>query len=219
MSDLPNSPTRAPASDPAPAPAPAPVPLPADAQAVLDFWFGAAGSIESGTLRALWFTKSDATDRTIAQRFGTLIDAALRGSFSGWAAQPQSALAQIVLLDQFTRNVFRGTPRAFAGDAQALAAARVMLRERGDAALAPLQRAFIYLPFEHAEDLRAQDEAVRLFTRLAEAAPEAQGLLDYAHKHRAVIERFGRFPHRNSILSRPSTAQELAFLQEPGAGF
>ena len=217
MSDLPNSPTRAPASDPAPAPAP--VPLPADAQAVLDFWFGAAGSIESGTQRALWFTKSDATDRTIAQRFGALIDAALRGSFSAWAAQAQSALAQIVLLDQFTRNVFRGTPRAFSGDARALTAARVMVRERGDAALAPLQRAFVYLPFEHAEDLRAQDEAVRLFTRLAGASPEAQGLLDYAHKHRAVIERFGRFPHRNAILSRPSTAQELAFLQEPGAGF
>ena len=215
MSDLPNSPARAPASDPAPAP----VPLPADAQAVLDFWFGAAGSVESATLRALWFTKSDATDRTIAQHFGALIDAALRGSFSAWAAQPQSALAQIVLLDQFTRNVFRGTPRAFAGDARALAAARVMVQERGDAALPTLQRAFVYLPFEHAEDLRAQDEAVRLFTRLAEAAPEAQGLLDYAHKHRAVIERFGRFPHRNVILSRPSSTPELAFLEQPGSGF
>ena len=193
--------------------------MPADAQAVLDFWFGASGSVEFATLRPLWFTKSDATDLAMAQRFGPLVEAALRGSFSGWAAHAPSALAQIVLLDQFTRNVFRATPRAFAGDAQALAAARQMLQARSDAALAPLQRAFVYLPFEHAEDLATQDEAVRLFTRLAELAPETRSLLDYAHRHRAVIERFGRFPHRNVILARPSSATELAFLEEPGSGF
>ena len=191
----------------------------ADAQAVLDFWFGTAGSVEFATLRPLWFTKSDATDHTVAQRFGPLVEAALRGSFSGWAAQAPTALAQIVLLDQFTRNVFRATPRAFAGDAQALAAARLMLQARSDAALAPLQRAFVYLPFEHAEDLATQDEAVRLFTRLAEVAPETRSLLDYARRHRAVIERFGRFPHRNVILARPSSATELSFLEEPGSGF
>jgi uncharacterized protein (DUF924 family) len=197
------------------------------AQTVLDFWFGAAGSPECDTVRSLWFTKSDATDRDIAQRFGPPIDAALLGAYSGepgnassdWTQQPASALAQIVLLDQFTRNVFRGTPRAFAGDARALAAARVMLQARHDDALAPVRRAFVYLPFEHAEDIGAQDEAVRRFTRLAQVAPETQAMLDYAHKHRAVIARFGRFPHRNAILSRPSTVQELAFLQEPGAGF
>ena len=218
MSNLPDVPNPA-ARAPAPAPAPAPGPVPADAQAVLDFWFGAAGSIEFMTQRSLWFTKSDATDRAIAQRFGTLIEAALRGDLKGWAVQPQSALAQIVLLDQFTRNVFRGAPRAFAGDAQALAAARAMLREGTDAALAPLQRAFVYLPFEHAEDPAMQDEAVRLFTRLVEAAPETIGMLDYARKHRAVIERFGRFPHRNLILARPSTAAERRFLEQPGSGF
>ena len=193
--------------------------MPADAQAVLDFWFGAAGSPESGTLRALWFTKSDATDHEIAQRFGALIDAALHGDFSGWSAHPPGALAQIVLLDQFTRNVFRGTPRAFAGDMRALDAAHAMVRQGTDAALAPLQRAFVYLPFEHAEDLAMQDEAVRLFTRLAEAAPETIGMLDYARKHRVVIERFGRFPHRNVILARPSTAAERVFLEQPGSGF
>ena len=215
MSQLPDEPASEPASEPAAAPAP----VPPDAKTVLDFWFGAVGSVEFGTLRSLWFTKSDATDRAIAQRFGALIDAALRGALGDWAAHPQCALAQIVLLDQFTRNVFRGTPRAFAGDARARAAARVMVRAGTDAALAPVQRAFVYLPFEHAEDLATQDEAVRLFTRLAEATPETSGLLDYAHRHRAVIERFGRFPHRNTILSRPSTPAELAFLQEPGAGF
>ncbi len=218
MSDLPDVPNPA-ARAPAPAPVAPEAAVPADAQAVLDFWFGAAGSIEFMTLRPLWFTKSDATDRAIAQRFGALIDAALRGIFSGWAAQPQSALAQIVLLDQFTRNVFRGTPRAFAGDARALMAARAMVQQGFDAALPPLQRAFVYLPFEHAEDLALQDEAVRLFTRLAEAAPETIGMLDFAHKHRAVIERFGRFPHRNVILARPSTAAEQVFLEQPGSGF
>ena len=213
MSDLPDCPARAPTR------APASAPVPAAAQAVLDFWFGAAGSAESGTLRALWFTKSDATDHAIKQAFGVLIDAALHGDFSGWSAHPAGALAQILLLDQFTRNVFRSTPRAFAGDAQALAAARAMVQEGGDAALPPLQRAFVYLPFEHAEDLATQDDAVRLFTRLAEAAPETIGMLDYAHKHRAVIERFGRFPHRNVILARPSTAAERVFLEQPGSSF
>ena len=190
-----------------------------EAQAVLDFWFGATGSSECGTQRALWFRKSDATDRSIARHFGRLIERALRGELAGWAAQPRGALAQIIVLDQFTRNVFRATPRAFAGDARALAAASTMVQAKHDAALPPVQRSFVYLPFEHAEDLGLQDEAVRHFTRLAAMAPELQGMLAYARKHRAVIERFGRFPHRNAILGRTSSAQELAFLQEPGSGF
>ena len=194
-------------------------PLPSEAQAVLDFWFGAAGSPESGTLRDLWFRKSEASDRWIAQCFGPLIERALHGELAGWAAQPLGALAQIVVLDQFTRNVFRGTPRAFAGDARALAAASAMVQARHDDALAPVQRTFVYLAFEHAEDLGVQDEAVRHFSRLTAAAPGLQGMLAYAHRHRAVIERFGRFPHRNVILGRPSRAQELAFLQLPGSAF
>jgi uncharacterized protein (DUF924 family) len=192
---------------------------PPDWQPVLDFWFGAACSPESGTLRSLWFSKSDATDREIASRFGELIERALRGELAAWAERPHGALAQIIVLDQFTRNVFRGAPRAFAGDARALAAASAMVQAGHDTALPPVQRAFVYLPFEHAEDLPLQDDAVRHFSRLATAAPELTGMLDYAHKHRAVIARFGRFPHRNAILGRPSSAQELAFLQEPGAGF
>jgi len=201
------------------APLPTPAPVSPDAQAVLDFWFGAAGSPHSDTLRPMWFTKSDATDREIGFRFGALIEQALRGELAGWTAQPLGALARIIVLDQFTRNVFRGTPRAFAGDARALAAASDMVASGFDAALPPAQRAFVYLPFEHAEDLALQDAAVQHFSRLAEAAPELQGMLDYAQKHRAVIARFGRFPHRNAIIGRRSSAQELAFLKEPGSSF
>jgi len=193
------------------------------AAAVLAFWFGEPASAERGTYRALWFEKSEATDRDIADRFGALIERALRGELADWAQAPESALAQIVLLDQFTRNVFRDTPRAFAGDARALAAATAMVGRRQDEALPALQRSFVYMPFEHAEGLGAQDEAVRLFTRLLESTPDAspglRSMLDYAEKHRAVIRRFGRFPHRNAVLGRHSTPDEVAFLQQPGSRF
>ncbi|MEO6031640.1 MAG: DUF924 family protein [Burkholderiaceae bacterium] len=192
-------------------------PLPA--QEVLAFWFGAPDSAEHGHARKFWFEKNDATDREIHQRFGALIERALRGELAAWAAHAPSALAQIVLLDQFTRNCFRDTPRAFAGDARALAAASAMVGARQDEALLPVQRAFVYLPFEHAEGLAMQDEAVRLFTRLVAEAPELQGMLDYAHSHRAVIARFGRFPHRNAALGRHSTVEEEEFLLQPGSSF
>ena len=186
-----------------------------NAQAVLDYWFGA----EDGAARDFWFTKREATDREIAQRFGALIERALRGELADWAAQPKSALAQILLLDQFTRNAWRDTPRAFAGDARALRVATAMVGARQDEALPPQWRAFAYLPFEHAEGLAMQDEAVRLFTRLADQAPELADMLAYAHKQRAVVHRFGRFPHRNAVLGRQSTADEAAFLREPGSRF
>jgi uncharacterized protein (DUF924 family) len=198
---------------------PAVAALPADAQAVLDYWFGAAGSADHGAMRELWFRKSEATDTQIHERFGPLIEQALRGELAGWAAQPRSALAQIVLLDQFTRNTLRDTPRAFAGDQRALDAATTMVGSRQDETLLPVQRLFVYLPFEHAEGLSMQNESLRLITRLVSDAPELQSLLDYAQRHHAVIERFGRFPHRNVILGRHSTAEEVAFLKEPSSRF
>jgi uncharacterized protein (DUF924 family) len=190
-----------------------------DAQAVLDFWFGAPDSLSFGSARREWFAKDDAFDALIRERFGAAIESALRGELEPWAEAAPSALAQILLLDQFTRNAFRGTARAFAGDARALAAASRMVGARQDESLAPFMRGFVYLPFEHAESLAMQDEAVRLFTRLAAESPEQAGMLDYAHRHRAVIERFGRFPHRNDILGRRSTAEEIAFIAQPGSGF
>jgi len=118
-----------------------------------------------------------------------------------------------------TRNAFRGQPRSFAGDAQALAGASAMVGARQDEALAPFMRAFVYMPFEHAEGLAMQDTAVRLFSRLAAVAPELGSTLEYALRHRAVIERFGRFPHRNAILGRASTAEEIAYLGRHGSSF
>ena len=193
--------------------------LPSDASDVLDFWFGAPGDAVHGTTRELWFRKSEATDRAIAQRFAGLIEQALRGELAAWSAEPHSALAQIVLLDQFTRNTFRDTARAFAGDSRALAAASAMVGTRQDEALLPVQRSFVYLPFEHSESMAMQEESLRLFTRLVAAAPEQAGTLDYAQRHHAIVARFGRFPHRNAQLGRQSTAEELAFLEQPGSRF
>jgi uncharacterized protein (DUF924 family) len=186
---------------------------------VLGFWFGEPDSADFGAQRKAWFQKDAAFDRAIVERFGASIEQALRGELDGWAADAQGALARILLLDQFTRNAFRGDRRAFAGDAQALAGAQAMVGARLDEVLAPVQRAFVYLPFEHAEGLAMQDEAVRLFTRLAAAAPELASMLDYAQRHRAVIERFGRFPHRNAALGRRSTAEEAEWIAQPGTAF
>jgi uncharacterized protein (DUF924 family) len=193
--------------------------LPADAQAVLDFWFCKSTEPEHGTLRDLWFRKDEATDRLIGERFGALIEQALRGELDPWAGHAPSALAQIVLLDQFTRNSFRDTPRAFAGDRRALAAAMAMVGARQDEALTPVQRMFVYLPFEHAEGAVMQQESMRLFARLAADAPELNSLTDYAQRHHDIVRRFGRFPHRNAILGRQSTPEEIEFLKQPGSRF
>ncbi|MEO5881465.1 MAG: DUF924 family protein [Caldimonas sp.] len=188
-------------------------------QEVLDFWFGAPGSAEFGTQRKAWFVKDAAFDRLVAERFGATIEQALRGELDAWSATPDGALARILLLDQFTRNAFRGDRRAFAGDAQALAAASAMVGLRQDELLQSFMRAFVYMPFEHSEGMAMQEEAVRLFTRLVTVGPEFAEMLDYAHRHREVIELFGRFPHRNASLGRQSTDDELAYLAKPGTGF
>jgi len=192
-----------------------------DAQAgsVLDFWFGAADDPQHGSPRPQWFTKDDAFDARIRDRFGGLIGRALAGELAHWAAAPLGALAQIVVLDQFTRNAFRGSARAFAGDARALAAARAMVIAGHDRTLTGVQRQFVYLPFEHAEDLAAQRESLRLFAQLERDDPAVGELLVWAQRHHDIVERFGRFPHRNAALGRSSTPEELAFLQQPGSGF
>ena len=189
-----------------------------EADALLRFWFGTADAV-----RAEWFSTNDAFDAEIDRRFGAEIEAALKGRLDHWQASADGSVALIILLDQFTRNVFRGKPRAFAGDARALALARRMVADGRDQALSQLQRSFAYLPFEHAEDLAAQDESVRLFSTLAgEGGAHAQALreaLDHAERHRDIIRRFGRFAHRNAVLGRASTADEIEFLKQPGSGF
>ena len=193
--------------------------MPPQAESVLQFWFGAEGSAEYGTQRAEWFRKDAEFDALIARRFGELIEAALLGQFESWARTPQSALAQVLLLDQFTRNAFRDSARAFGGDERACAAAMAMVATAQDQALPALHRSFVYLPFEHSEQLPRQHESVRLFSALVQQAPELASMLVYSERHRAVIARFGRFPHRNAALGRSTTAEELVFLAEPGSRF
>jgi uncharacterized protein (DUF924 family) len=188
-----------------------------EAQAVFLFWFPADAGAGA---RKEWFVKNEAFDQQIRERFGTLIEQALAGGLRAWDAEgPQSALARILLLDQFTRNAWRGTKLAFAGDHLALQASQDMVDADEDLALSSFQRAFVYMPFEHAESLAMQDQAVALFTRLAKADPALDDMLDYARRHREVIARFGRFPHRNAILERASTPEEAEFLLQPGSGF
>jgi uncharacterized protein (DUF924 family) len=190
-----------------------------DAQAVLSFWFGTPTTPGADENRPEWFRKDPLFDAQIAERFGALIEAALAGGLQDWAADSQTALARILLLDQFTRNVFRDTARAFAGDSLALAAAREMVERGTDQGLTPTQRWFVYLPFEHAEDLAAQREGLKQFAVLAWQHPTRESAYEWAVKHYDIVLRFGRFPHRNAVLQRASTAEELAFLQQPGSSF
>jgi uncharacterized protein (DUF924 family) len=198
---------------------------------VLGYWLGSAQPDTAGALacKNLWFIKSDATDQQIRERFGALVEDALAGRLDGWAGTALGRLALIVLLDQFTRNLFRGTPRSFAGDPQALQLALDGIAQGHDrhADLPAVARIFCYLPLEHAEDMALQDRSVAAFQALADQAGTGPanvreflaGTLDYAHRHREVIARYGRFPHRNPILGRESTAQEQEYLAQPGAGF
>lgn len=197
------------------APSPAVPTDAADAAAVLDFWF--AGDPQQ--TRAQWFRKDPEFDAQIAARFGDLINTALADGLQGWEAQLDTALARIVVLDQFTRNCFRGQARAFAGDALALAGARALVDRGADRALTGPQRQFLYLPFEHSESLQDQARSVALFQALALEHPAQAGLVEWAQRHQVIIERFGRFPHRNAALARTSTQAEVAFLAEPGSGF
>ncbi len=189
-----------------------------DAVAVLRFWFGAPDAPDHGRPRAQWFVKNDDFDRQIADRFGDLIRAAIEGRCDHWLSAPETALACVLVLDQFTRNTGRNTPAMFAGDARALAAARLMVANGWDRLLLPIQRSFVYLPFEHSESPADQQESLRLFALLRDD-PDAGSTWEWADKHAQVIGRFGRFPHRNQILGRTSTPEELAFLEQPGSRF
>lgn len=190
----------------------------ADFAAVLDFWFGAADSPERGRSRKCWFARDAAFDEQVRSRFQALHEAACRGELAPWERGPLAALALVVVLDQFPRNMFRGGARAFAADAVALAVARRMTEKGFDSLLRPVERAFAYLPFEHAEDLAAQRRALALFARLA-GDPASASTIGYARRHYEIIARFGRFPHRNALLGRTSTAEEIEFLARSGSSF
>ena len=188
------------------------------AQDVLDFWFGAPGLPERGRKRDVWFRKDAAFDDAIRARFGAAVETALAGGFAHRDTDAEGALAHVLVLDQFTRNIFRDTPRAFAGDARALAIAEAAVVRGFDRALDPFGRWFLYLPFEHAEDADMQRRSLALFGALARETGDPSPL-EWAQKHADVIFRFGRYPHRNAILGRTSTPEEEAFLAQPGSRF
>lgn len=190
------------------------------AQEVRDFWFLPHGAEGYGRARPEWFRKDERFDAAIRLRFGGAIAQAVAGGLREWDDEgPHGVLARILVLDQFTRNAHRGTSAAFEGDPLALAAAASLVDSGADRQLEPVQRWFAYMPFEHAEDARMQELSVELFTALAREHSGFESALDYAHRHRGVIARFGRFPHRNAILGRASTAEESEFLRQPGSGF
>lgn len=190
---------------------------------VLSFWFGPPGAPPL-TNAAHWFAADPAFDAQVRSRFERLVERAAAGELEAWRETPPGGLALVVTLDQFPRNIHRGTPRAFACDPAALDVCLDALARRFDRALTPVERWFLYLPLEHSENLAHQQRSVALFEELAAAAepPLAASLAeaaDYARRHRDVIARFGRFPHRNRILGRASTPEEAAFLEQPGSSF
>ena len=193
---------------------------------VLAFWFGEAlqDSAAGKACSKRWFTYDPDFDAEILRRFGHLPEQAAAGNLDAWMDAAESALARVIVLDQFPRNLYRHDSRAFAFDGLALAGSQAAVERGFDLRMHPLQAVLVYLPFEHAEDLAMQRRAVALFTALQSRAPagcEAQfaSFADYARRHHEVIARFGRFPHRNALLGRPSSPDELLYLEQGGERF
>ena len=174
---------------------------------VLDFWFDELAPQQH-------FAKNAALDALIRTRFGSTLEAAARCELWAWRTTPLGRLAEILVLDQFPRNIFRDTPRAFAQDTLALGLAQELVASGGDRSLPPAQRRFVYMPYMHSESGLVHTQAVELFNQ-----PGLEDNLDFELRHQTIINRFGRYPHRNSILGRPSSAAELTFLSEPGSSF
>lgn len=187
------------------------------AQDVLELWF-------SDRARTLWFDKNDAFDAEIRDRFGTLVDEAIAGKHGDWAATSDGALALVIVLDQFPRNIFRGSPRAFSGDARAREIAGIAIDKQLDRQQPLDRRAFFYLPYQHSESLEDQNRSIELYKKWVEehdaaGRKSAEEDMVYADRHHEIIRRFGRFPHRNATLGRESTPEELEFLAGPRSSF
>jgi uncharacterized protein (DUF924 family) len=198
-----------------------------EVEEVLEFWFGALDSRGRADREhaARWYKRDAGFDAAIAQRFGALHAAAAQGERDAWLRSTRGRLALVIVLDQFSRNLHRGDPRSFACDPRALSAAREGVALGVDRSLALDERGFLYMPFMHSEELADQDRCVESFARLAaeqtdeELRKYVDNSLDYAERHRAIVRRFGRFPHRNAVLGRSSTPEELEFLTQPGSSF
>jgi len=181
--------------------------------AIIEFWFGNADADDYGRERPEWFVKNAAFDAEISTKYIRVLEAARVGQLDMMADSPEGAVALVVVLDQFPRNVYRNDARAFENDAHALRLAHDALERGFDAEVMPVMRKFLYLPFEHSENLTDQERSLALFASL-----DGQSL-EWAQKHHAIIDRFGRFPHRNAVLGRISTPEEKAFLTEPNSSF
>ena len=183
-----------------------------DADAVLRFWFDEAGSEK-------WFKVDPVFDARLRDRFYELWAGAAAGGLVSWETVAEDALALVIVLDQFPRNMHRGSRDAFASDPQARAVARRAIDAGHDRALTQRQRHFLYMPLMHSEELADQEQCIRCFDALQREAPKMKDLLGYAKRHRDIVARFGRFPHRNKVLGRYSTADEEKFLARPGSSF
>jgi uncharacterized protein (DUF924 family) len=195
-------------------------------QPLLDWWFGKAESAKEVAAQKgrLWFGKRDSQDLEARERFGDLVEQALAGGLTEWAQRPEGWLALVLLLDQLPRMIFRDSPKAFCGDIRAQALVAQGIAADFDRQLRPIQQVFILLVFEHSENLAVQNEGVSRYIDLVARQPESDralftDYLEYAEKHHKVIAQFGRFPHRNAVLGRESTAEELVFLAKPGSRF
>ncbi len=181
---------------------------------VLRFWFGPG--TDDDAPREEWFSKDEDFDREVRERFGALHERAASGALDGWRETAEGSLALVIALDQFPRNMFRADPKSYATDEKALATARYAVDRALDRELPPLRRAFLYMPFMHSEDLGDQRRSVELFQDLDTGGMDSAG---YAVRHMEIVERFGRFPHRNAVLGRTTTSEEAEFLREPGSSF
>ena len=176
-------------------------------QEVIDFWF-------TELTPKQWFAKSDELDLHCSQQFKTTLDAAAASELWSWRETPLGRLAEIIVLDQFSRNIYRDTPQAFSQDPLALALAQEAVHHGYDKQLNNDERGFLLMPYMHSESIQVHEEALKLF-----AEPGLESKYDYEVRHKQIVDRFGRYPHRNSILGRESTAEEVAFLEQPGSSF
>lgn len=192
---------------------------------ILSYWFADIGDgFDVREQHKIWYGGNTETDEYIRRQFGPSVERAISGQLSCWASTTMGALALVLVLDQFPRNIFRGTAQAFAGDSLALSVVKESVESGVDTKLSIIQRSFFYMPFEHSENLQDQDKCVDLLAGLLREAPAAgkvtvESSLNFAQKHRDIIRAFGRFPHRNKSLNRRSTAEELAYLAGGGARF
>jgi uncharacterized protein (DUF924 family) len=187
-------------------------------QDVLNFWFGAPDDPEFGQPREAWFKKDDVFDADIRSKFGEAVEQAIEGGLEDWEDGGNGSLALILLLDQFARNIFRGSDKSFAGDVRTRRVAAAAIEDGIEKVLNIPQRVFLYLPFEHSEDIADQHRSMDLFNSL----PEYEGRsnqIEYAQRHFDIVERFGRFPHRNDVVGRDSTKEEIEFLKGPNSSF